>query len=405
MPRLIPTPSDLLELFKVAAESKVLDAQGRPRRLNWSGTSRLNAIRTAVVRLHMRLFYVAEDRFRASFLETAEREDLDAWARSEAPGYPRLPASAATGTVLLTRAASPANARTIPAGSRFSTTATANVPAVVFASIRDVTIPSGIYENIAVDVRCEQTGPGGNVDRGTINRALSNLGESFTIIARPGAGGSLAESDADYKSRLRQRDARVRRGTKAATILGAKSVPGVSRVTVIQPPRVGEAQTSSRPPPGELWVVVGDQNGVGSAPMAAAVEAVLPEWMVDGIVPTVFPMDTLRVLHALPSSARIRITPRMAAGALYDRTAIQTAMLASLGAYMKSLGAKQTLRVQQLIRVALETHPSIRNVVFEVVDGGVVLLVDLSGDLLSPGQRWDIATNDWAFAGTWPTEI
>jgi uncharacterized phage protein gp47/JayE len=210
-------------------------------------------------------------RVRASFLDTAEGDDLDAWAASEAPGFPRKSTTPAVVRMTFTRV-SGATSGTIYAGTRVATVATSTTPAVEFVSLADVPVATGQL-TAAVDVECTQTGEVGNVDAGTITRLLTPLFGTFTCTnGFKAAGGNPREGDDAYRDRLRQRDARYRRGTPQAVTLGALSVSGVERVTFRDP------QTDSSIAAGTFQLVVDDARKIKSQPLANQISLALADW-------------------------------------------------------------------------------------------------------------------------------
>lgn len=366
----IPTSAELLERFKVVVEAAARPSLASGQRMSWKAFSRWNLIRVACVRLAERVLYIVDDRFRAGFLDTAEREDLDRWQASEAPGFPRKPASRATARIPLTRATS-VTSGTIPAGTRVSTVGTASTPAVTFATVADV--PVSVGQTIAqVDIACESTGAVGNVDGGTITRVLSPLFDTFTVsYDYPTAGGDAAETDAAFRDRLRQRDARYRRGTTQAVILGALSVPGVSRVSVY------DSVTSALVTAGHLVVVVGDAAGLGSQPMADAVSVALREWAAAADEVTVYAAGFVSILEAaeMPASqTALRVTITQRRGATVDRVAVERAARAALARVFAALDANAPLYLDQLRNAVLDAgEGALLRVVFTAEPGGAAL--------------------------------
>lgn len=392
--RTLPTSSELLEAFRRAADAQVAGRtrpDGTPYRISWAAASLPNIFRVTAVRLAQRCLWVVESRFRASFLDTAEGDDLDAWAASEAPGFPRKPAGAALVRLTLTRAAT--GAGTIYAGSRFSTVATAASPAVTFVSLADVPVDAAAT-TVAVDARCETSGPTGNVDAGTITRVLSALFATFTVtnVARA-AGGDPREEDAAYRDRLRQRDARYRRGTVQAVKLGALSVAGVSRVEIREP------QWNDDVPDGTIQVIVGDARGIGSQPLADAVADALEGWAPAGIRRGVYPSGTISVLNGaagLPggtTALRLAITLKRGRN---DTTALDRDVRRALRALFDALPSAAPLHLSQLTAAVHAVSPAIRAVQVVALPGGAVRTTDWLGyPTIGAAERWDATDDVW----------
>lgn len=394
--RTLPTSSELLEGFRRAAEAQIAGrtrADGTPYRISWAPTSWPNVFRVAAVRLGLRALWIIDDRFRASFLDTAEGDDLDAWAASEAPGFPRKPVSSALARLTLTRV-SATTAGTIYAGSRFATVATSTTPAVVFRSLVDVPVAAGAL-TATVDVECETAGPGGRVDQGTITRVLGSLFDSFTVTnGAPSAGGDPREEDAAYRDRLRQRDARYRRGTVQAVRLGALSVAGVSRVEIREP------QWNSDVADGSIQVIIGDARGIGSQPLADRVAVALEEWAAVGITRTVYASGTRSVLDAssgLPggtTALRLAITLRRGRN---DTTALDRDIRLALRSLFDGLSSGAPLHMTQLTAAVHAVAPSIvRKVQVVALPSATVITADWLGyPTLGFNLRWNATDEVW----------
>lgn len=383
----IPSSAELLQRFRDTVDAAMRPSLAPGQSLPWSKAfSRWNLIRTGCVRLAERVLYLVEDRFRAGFLDTAEEEDLDRWQRSEAPGFPRKPASAATARLTLTRGATTSSG-TIAAGSRFSTVASARVPAVTFVSIADAPVSNGV-STVNIDVVCEVTGESGNVDVGTITRVVTALFDTFTASnASRAAGGGPAESDEAFRDRLRQRDARYRRGTEQALTLGALAVPGVSRVSI------ADAMTDAGLAPGEVEMVVADASGLGSQRMADLVAVSLLTWRAAGVRVAVHPATTASILTAPELSigiTRVRFTVYYTSSSSFDRVATEQRARSGIARMFAAQRANTALFVDQLRRPVLDAETRIRSVEVEMLHppGSYLPMVDLAAPS-TRGQRWD----------------
>lgn len=393
--RPIPTSAELLERFRTAADAKWRERMGpEAPPLSWAPTSFFNILRVACVRLAERVLYLVDDRFRAGFLETATGADLDAWAASEAPGFPRQPVTAATARLTLTRADT-SLAGTIPAGSRFGTTPTASTPQVTFRSTADVPVAAGVA-SVAVDVECEATGEAGNVLAGTINRSLSTLFATFgTVTNTIAGGGGPAETDEQFRARLRQRDARFRRGTIQALTVGALGVPGVRRVTIYD-----YMNTAGAVPAGEVLVIVGDAAGVGSDPMAEAVARELVNWSASGVRVSVDKAEPRSVLLApeLVGATQLRVEITHAKDPTFDRVAVERTARLALAALFAGLQYNQPLYVDQLKTAVMDVDRRIRRVRFVPYPAGTPAL-DIIAAPSSANQRWAADDATWLFQG------
>lgn len=394
--RTLPTSAELLERFRLAAEAQLAGRtrpDGTPYRLSWAPTSLPNIFRTAAVRLAMRALWIIDDRFRATFLDTAEGDDLDAWAASEAPGFPRKEEGTALVRLTLTRGSS-STSGTIYAGSRFSTTATATAPAVTFRSLVDVPVSADSL-TATVDAECEATGTIGNVEASTVNRVISALFDTFTVTnGARAAGGDPREEDSAYRDRLRQRDARYRRGTVQAVRLGALSVTGVSRVEIREPQWNGDVAD------GSIQVIVGDARGIGSQPLADRVADALEAWAAGGITRIVYASGTLSVLDAsagLPggtTALRLAITLKRGRN---DTTSLDRDVRRALRALFDGLSSGAPLHMTQLTAAVHAVAPSIvRKVQVVALPSETTIAADWSGyPTLASHLRWNAADEVW----------
>lgn len=398
---LLPTADELMETFRVAAEAAVAGRtrpDGSPVRLNWGRNSLLNGVRVAAVRLGLRALAIVDDRFRASYVDTAEGADLDAWAASEATDFPRKPEAAALVRLTLTRAPGGA-AETIPAGSRFSTVATPTSPAVSFASLADVAVDD-LATTATVDVEAEATGPTGNVDAATITRSLSPLASTWTVTnAGPSAGGDPVESDDDFRGRLRGRSARYRRGSTDAVKLGALSVPGVSRVALREPQWHDDVED------GHIQLVIGDARGIGSAPLAARVRAAMVEWVGSGIQWSVTAATARSVIDPLGglllSDTAVTITVTRRRGGTYDDRAMESELRARLRAIFNDLSTAAPLHLSQITSAA--AAPGVVNCTLDAYPSGVQIVNDWPGAPdISTTEKWE--ANDAAWRVVWAEE-
>ena len=395
--RTLPTSSELLEKFRRAADAAVegrTRPNGTPFRFSWLPTSLPNAFRVASVRLAQRCLWVIDREFRASFLDTAEGDDLDAWAASEAPGFPRKSTTASVVRMTFTRL-SGATSGTIYTGTRVATVATSTTPAVEFVALADVPVATGQL-TVAVDVECTQTGAVGNVDAGTITRLLTSTFATFTVTnGFKAAGGNPRETDDAYRDRLRQRDARYRRGTPQAVTLGALSVPGVERVTFRDP------QTDSSIAAGTFQLVVGDARGIGSQPLADRVSLALADWAAEGASWSVVAAQTLSAISAsaqpspIPANTvalRFDVTRRRLAGT-FDQAAAERDLRIALRELGESLAHGVPLHLAQLLSAVIATDPAtFRNVSIKALDAGGAVLGTVSADWPAPSYvfRWEI---------------
>jgi hypothetical protein len=209
------------------------------------------------------------------------------------------------------------------------------------------------------------------------------------------AGGNPREGDDAYRDRLRQRDARYRRGTPQAVTLGALSVSGVERVTFRDP------QTDSSIAAGTFQLVVGDARGIGSQPLADRVSLALADWAAEGASWSVVAAQTLSViaLAAQPSpipantvALRFDVTRRRLTGT-FDQAAAERDLRVSLRELGEGLAHNAPLHLAQLLSAVIATDPALfRNVAVKALDAGGAVLATVSADWPAAGSafRWEI---------------
>ena len=290
----------------------------------------------------------------ASFLETAEGADLDAWIVAN-DGPVRRAASAAAVPLTITRGAY-VGAYTLASGSAVTGTA-ANGSTVTFTTDAAVTIaaPAG---TASVAATCSVTGPSGNVAAGTLNRC-STLPTGLTISqAARASGGAAAESDTQYRARYRLFLKARARGVPAALEYAALSTAGVSYASVNED-NIAESAG------GYVALYIADSTGEGSALLAAAVYDSLDVTEIDGVAGVRAAGVRVDVISAAREDlVNLEYTVRVVAGSPVSVADVKTAILA----YFDTLSPNQThypSAVEEAIRQisddvldALQTNPS-----------------------------------------------
>lgn len=205
-------------------------------------------------------------RFRATFLDGAEGEDLTERARDR--GVERVLGTQAIGTVTLTRASAAAGAGTIDAGTRVATDADPATGEFQTYTLDEDAV-FGALDLTLTDVAatCEVVGVRGNVEEETVVRILDNIFDPTITVSNPGrfAGGEEIESDEDLRDRVRGFFLTQARGTIDALIFGAKEA-GATRVSIVVDGS------------GVVTVYVSDSEGNSSDALVAAVTEELEHW-------------------------------------------------------------------------------------------------------------------------------
>ena len=211
---------------------------------------------------------------RGQFFDTARKDQLDRLA-ADRLGMTRLPETPASVDLALTRPSFAAGAGTVSAGLRVQT-----ADGTQFSLDVDVVFGATDLGPKAVAATAVIAGPTGNVPALAIASFLDSPFDP-TIVptnAAPGAGGALAESDAQFKGRIRGFFAAIRRGVLGAITFGATQVPGVVIATAFEIVNPGTGL-----PAGAVQLVVGDANGNATTDMLQAVQDIMIQYRAAGI--------------------------------------------------------------------------------------------------------------------------
>lgn len=251
--------------------------------------------------------------FESQFFATATGSDLDDLAQDRLQ-LTRNTAGTAIVTLTWTRVA--AGSYLIPAGTAFSAVNN-NGEIVTFSSTAGVTVNPGDV-TVSVAVIADVAGRGSNVEANTIttvvDTVLSDPSATVTNAARA-AGGSDAETDEEFRERIRLFYTSLRRGTKAALRTGALTVAGVSVVTIDEQYPI-------------TFVYVGDPDGSGNQTLADNVATELENWRAAGSFVQVLPASR----EELPLSLAVVLTELPT-----DVTALRDAIRASIVAFGDTL--------------------------------------------------------------------
>lgn len=133
--------------------------------------------------------------------------------------------------------------------------------------------------SVTVAATAVVAGPGGNVKANTLTSFADPPFDSNLTVTNPAsaAGGQDAETDDDFKARIRGFFPTLRRGTLGAIEFGARQVPGVAvarAIEVVNPYGV---------PSGAVQLIVGDRDGGFSSLMLQAVRDILIQYRAAGI--------------------------------------------------------------------------------------------------------------------------
>lgn len=218
--------------------------------------------------------------FQGLFVETAQGDHLDRVA-FDRYGLTRFPATPSVGQVRLFRVSAAAGAFTYPAGSRVQTAAgeqyAIDVDAVFGASDLQKT----------VNATALVAGPGGNVAPNQIVQFADQPFDGTLQVQNSAgfAGGIDAETDSQFRGRIRGFFPTLRRGTLGAIEFGALQVPGIAVARAVE---IVNTTTGGDPIPAcAVELIVADRDGGSSIPLLQAVRDKLIEFRAAGIPVTV----------------------------------------------------------------------------------------------------------------------
>lgn len=257
-----PTPYTMAQQA-IAAISAEWSAQGETRALDFGDGSMLLVLVKADAMLGESVLATVLAKFRASFINTAEGDDLDTIIMDYS-GIVRLPATASTATITITRGAY-VGSYTAHAGDEVRGFNASGDP-VVFTVQHDTTM-SGSASSVNVSTTCSATGRAGNVAAGTLTTYVG-LPSGLTV-SQPdrAAGGADKESDDAYRQRYRLSIASLSAaGTPEWIELRALSVPGVTFVTI-------DESTIHESAGGYVGIFIGDPDAGASSELIASVQA------------------------------------------------------------------------------------------------------------------------------------
>lgn len=351
------TAPTLDEVARAAEQGlrEVLDP-GATGAVNLRPGSRNSALVSSITQVSTKLVAHATERAAAVRVSTATGDDLEQIARDEYETE-RLPATRAVGTVYLQRATAPA-ATLIPRGSRFGSSG------VAFEATQDVSAGVGVVR-VAVPVQALQEGAQGNIALSSVNAIVDALPDRTWALYVPTlgdpfdppdviGGGSEREKDDELRARLLDvspDDTRAP-GSLPAIRHGARSVPGVRDVLVIEPGN------------GTLAVIAGDASYALPSAIRRAIELELRKWRAHGVPALVRGFDVRVVtINATVHLAR--------ATAQYDTGAIAAAARARIHEYFAAREHPDECFADAIVSALHRAH--------EDVQHATVVLSDIAG--------------------------
>lgn len=270
------------ELFQTGADEIFARSEARPpgTRVSpeevFTAGSDINMIVAAAAAMGEDVVARSVRRLSALLVRSAEREDLDRLVSDRfSPTLARLEASAALTDLVLTSSVGAA-AKTFAVDTRIRTPEAVEYRTLVAGSI----VAGGGTSTIRS--QATETGPGGNVEAGTITQLVDQDPEVTVTNPDRASGGDDIESDARLRERARNFFSAARRGTLVAIEFGARTVPGVQLATAVE-----EIDTSGDPT-GRVSLFISDVAGAGNFALADLVKDRLTEFRAAGIFVDVF---------------------------------------------------------------------------------------------------------------------
>jgi uncharacterized phage protein gp47/JayE len=300
-----PSWQDLRDIFGAEALAR------RPKS-NLNPGTRYDMIASGAAAIGDLLVGYFDRRFRASYVDGAEGDDLTVLA-DDHYSITRIPAVKATGSVTFNRAAPGAGTYSIPTGAVLATGRDAAGNELRYVTTAPAAWGAGVGGDVTVAAQAENAGGAANVPDETIARILTAQTEQVTVTnALAIAGGSEAETDDALRQRIRAYAATIQRGTKEALEYGARQVPEC------------RTATATEDSTGRVTVYVTDADGNSDPTLVSAVTAELENWRAVGSYVTVVGGALLSV------DVQVTLTVRPGANAAQLASAVQAVVVARM---------------------------------------------------------------------------
>ena len=359
----------------VQTEATAIQASSGGALIDFSVGSILLAFAQAVAMVALWLQGLVLQLLTTTRAATASGSDLDSWMADF--GVTRLPAAAATGTVIFSRFTA-TNAATIPQGtvvqSADGTQQFFVIADAAQAAYNDgdeaYLIPAGVA-SISATVQAATPGLAGNLAAG----AISALGQSLSgvdSVTNPAAfvSGAAAESDAALRVRFVNYLASLAKATKLAVGNAIVSVQeGLSYTLTEDYSYAGAWQ------PGYFYVVVDDGSGSPPAPLLAQVSAGIDAVRGCGL--------QFGVFAPVPVPAAVAVTVTAAGG--YGHAAVAATVQGAVLAYIEALPVGASLSWSRLYQIIYAASPGVATVNALTVNGGTSDLIATPQQAIIPG--------------------
>ena len=274
----LPTRQDLVNIAKAMILTLQLQSGSTkidPGLIDRAGTD-LNLVTYAGVGLSEETIRQIKSLMAIMYVDSATGSDLDKLA-FDRYGLTRPQNSNATVQVTFSRPTTAGGGGVISAG-----TVLAHTSGLTFTTIYDTVFGAGDLSQTNYAV-CSQPGTIGNIYPNTLTVISSAIFDTTITVNNPynGAGGQFTATDDQYRAIIRNFYATQQRGTLAALIEGAMTVPGVANVSAY------DNLDASGIANGSASVIISDLSGNSNNYMVTQVTLALNSWRAAGIPITV----------------------------------------------------------------------------------------------------------------------
>lgn len=314
-----------------------------PDLVDWREGSVLDSVNGGGAMLADETIRVLVALFMTLFVDTAAGADLDALAADRFPGLDdRYAASASVATLRYTRGAL-TGVIAIPAGNTFR--ATVDGQSLLFTADTGAEMPAA-SNTVDFTATCSSTGVSGNIAAGEIDEIVDAIGgDTGAAVTNPdrAVGGDVAETDPEFRERIKRYFGTLRKGTVPALEAAGVSVAGAQFASVDEANITFEAG-------GYVSVYIGDPDGRGNAALAALAATEIEDVRAAGI--------EVRTIAAEREEFAIAMTLYCRTGS--DTAALKVAARAAILDYMDRFPPNQTLYFSRLEAAAIAVSADVR---------------------------------------------
>jgi len=256
----------------ILEELKQLAKQEFGEDIDLSENSRLLRFLEIVAKREDELWQMAEDAYYAGFIDFATGSSLDFLAALV--GYKRIEARRASGSVTFSRSTPATTDIIIPRGTRVATAD----GSVVFKTTEAVVLTAG-STSVDAPIEAVEAGANGNVAANTITKIVDPIsGIESVNNENPTSGGRDAETDEEFRYRIKTTIQSLGKATLDAIVARVRSVEGVRSVKIEENDTMEDHTAEGGLPPKSFRVFVfgGDDNAVAQAIFDAKPAGVQP---------------------------------------------------------------------------------------------------------------------------------